>query len=152
MRYITNIFLKGLGAVLPIDLTFYLLYWLGSSFEQILRSVIQFILPNRYYWPGMGLVAALVLHFVIGIIVEAWIVQRLFGLGDRILERIPLVKLVYGALRDFISYFSKLRKEEKLQNVVSVKLGERRLLGFLTLEEMGPLIPGDTLLAELVAV
>jgi len=152
MRYITNIFLKGLGAVLPVILTFYLLYWLGSSFEQILRPVILFILPDRYYWPGMGLAAALLLLFVVGILVDAWIVQWLFGLGESFLEKIPLVKSVYSSLRDFMSYFAKMRKKGELQNVVSIKLGERRLLGFLTREEVGPLIPGDTLLNDLVAV
>ena len=55
MRYVTNIFLKGLGAVLPVVLTLYLVYWIGSTLENLLRPVIVFATPRGYYWPGMGL-------------------------------------------------------------------------------------------------
>ena len=152
MRYATNIFLKGLGAVLPVILTFYLVYWLGRSLEQLLRSVIVFIIPHQYYWPGMGLAAGLMLLFLIGLMVDAWFVRRLFGLGERILRRIPLVKSVYGSLRDFMSYFAKIQKEEQLQKVVAVRIGETHLIGFLTSDEAGKLVPGSSLMDDLVAV
>ena len=98
-----NLVLKGLAAVLPIGLTLYLVVWFAVSLERALRTVILEFVPAAYYWPGMGLVAGIVVLFFIGLAVNAWVVRHL--LGGALLERIPLVKSVYGALSDFAEYF-----------------------------------------------
>jgi len=152
MRYVTNIFLKGLGAVLPVVLTLYLVYWIGSTLENLLRPVIVFATPRGYYWPGMGLGVGVVLLFCVGLIVDAWIVRRLFRLGESLLERIPLVKSVYGGLRDFMTYFARMQNKQDLKTVVAVRLGETRLIGFITGEEEQNGLPGNTGLSELVSV
>ena len=58
MRHVGNILLKGLAAVLPVGLTLYLVYWLGVSIERMLRPVIVSMVPEEYYWPGMGYLLA----------------------------------------------------------------------------------------------
>jgi uncharacterized membrane protein len=151
MRHVWNILLKGLAAVLPVGLTLYLVYWLSVSIENVLRSVITTLVPEEYYWPGMGFAAGLVLLFIIGIIVNAWLVRHLFRLGEKFLERIPLVKSVYGALRDFMDYFSSTRQRKDLHNVVKVSFGDANLIGFLTREHLTNM-PGLSQSEEMVAV
>jgi uncharacterized membrane protein len=151
MRHAWNILLKGLAAVLPVGLTLYLVYWLSVSIENVLRSVITTLVPEEYYWPGMGFAAGLVLLFIIGIIVNAWLVRHLFRLGEKFLERIPLVKSVYGALRDFMDYFSSTRQRKDLHNVVKVSFGDANLIGFLTREHLTNM-PGLSQSEEMVAV
>ena len=99
----------------------------------------------------MGLAAGLVLLFIIGIIVNAWHVRRLFRLGEKFLERIPLVKSVYGALRDFMDYFSSTWQRKDLHNVVKVSFGDANLIGFLTREHLTNM-PGLSQSEEMVAV
>lgn len=151
MRYVWNILLKGLAAILPVSLTLYLIYWLGTSIERVLRPAIVAIVPESYYLPGMGLVAGLVLLFFVGLVVNAWIVQRLLQVGERLLEKIPLIKSVYGALRDFMNYFSASGQRRDLKQVVMISLGETRLLGFVTQERIADL-PGVSLPDDVVAV
>jgi uncharacterized membrane protein len=146
-----NILLKGLAAVLPVSLTLYLIYWLGTSIERVLRPAILWVVPESYYLPGMGLAAGLVLLFFIGLLVNAWIVQRLLHLGELLLEKIPLIKSIYGALRDFMSYFSASEQRRDLKQVVMVTLGNTRLLGFVTQERVRDL-PGASLPEDVVAV
>ncbi|ALP53927.1 hypothetical protein Tel_12720 [Candidatus Tenderia electrophaga] len=136
MRYVWDILLKGLAAVLPIGLTLYLLYWLGISIERVLRPVITTLVPAEYYLPGAGLVAGLVLLFFIGLVVNAWVVQRLFRVGEYILEKIPLVKSIYGGLRDFMDYFSATKERGELKQVVMVTVADMHLIGFLTRERL----------------
>ncbi|MGK7346453.1 MAG: DUF502 domain-containing protein [Candidatus Nitrospinota bacterium M3_3B_026] len=135
MRSVWNILLKGLAAILPVGLTFYLIYWLGVSLERILRPVISFTVPDEYYVPGMGLLAGMAALFAAGLMVNAWIVRRVIETGEAMLERIPLVKSIYGALRDFMDYFS-VSQEGGLENVVMVSIGEARMIGFLTREKV----------------
>jgi len=59
MKMVTRIFLKGLAAVLPITVTIYVLYWLGSTAESVLGRGLKMLIPDRLYWPGMGVVAGL---------------------------------------------------------------------------------------------
>lgn len=151
MRHVWNILLKGLAAVLPVGLTLYLVYWLSVSIETMLRSVITRLVPEEYYWPGMGFAAGLILLFIIGIVVNAWLVRHLFRLGEKLLERIPLIKSVYGALRDFMDYFSSTRQRKDLKNVVKVSFGDAHLIGFLTREHLNE-IPGLSQTDEMVAV
>lgn len=149
MKFIGGILLKGAAAVLPIGLTLYLIYWLGVTAESLLHPVIVAVVSEQYYLPGMGLAAGLVLLFLIGLIINAWIFQRLLGLGEGILKRIPLIKSVFGALRDFMDFFSRASEREQLGSVVLVTIEDMQLVGFLTREDahdmpgMGQL-PEDT--------
>lgn len=152
MKYISRIFLKGFAAVLPVALTLYFVYWLAISLEQLLKSVILLGLPQAWYWPGMGLCTGLVLLFLAGLLVDAWVVRKLFHLGELIFEKIPLIKSIYGGLRDFMNYFSRMKEEENLQKVVSVKIGEAYLIGFLTGAEQSKKLPVETGLNDMVSV
>ena len=136
MKSVWNILFKGLAAILPVGITIYLIYWLGVSIETVLRPLILLVAPEKYYWPGMGLVIGLVLLFFVGLAVNAWIVQRLIRIGERLLKKIPLVKSIYSALSDFMAYFSATREKKDLKNVVLVTFDKVRLIGFLTNEKV----------------
>lgn len=152
MKYISRVFLKGFAAVLPVALTLYFVYWLAISLEQLLKSIILLGLPQAWYWPGLGLCIGLVLLFLAGLLVDAWVVRKLFHLGEMILEKIPLVKSIYGGLRDFMDYFSRMKDDDNLRKVVSVKIGEIYLIGFLTGAEQGSKLPVESGLNEMVSV
>lgn len=136
MRRVWSILLKGLAAVLPVTLTLYLIYWLSVSMERVLRPVITVVVPGEYYIPGMGLAAGLVVLFFLGLAVNAWIVQQVLRLGERMLEKIPLIKSIYGAIRDFMDYFSTAEQRKNMKQVVMVSIADMRLLGFVTREQV----------------
>jgi len=137
MRYVWNILMKGLVAILPVALTLYLVFWLGDVVEHTLRPIITTMVPEPYYWPGMGLVAGFILLFFIGLAVNAWIVQRMLQLGEDILQQIPVVKSVYGTLRDFASHFSTAPHRRELEQVVMLTINNMRMIGFLAAEQAG---------------
>lgn len=141
MRHVWSILLKGLAAILPVALTLYFISWLSVSMERLLRPVISAVVPGDYYIPGMGLVAGLVLLFFFGLAVNAWIVQRVLRLGEQILERIPLIKSIYGAIRDFMEYFSTTEQRRDMKQVVMVSVAGVQLLGFVTREKLRD-VPG----------
>jgi uncharacterized membrane protein len=151
MRLIWSTLFKGLAAVLPVGLTVYLVYWLAVTIEGVLRPLIMALMPDRWYWPGMGLIAGMVLLFFIGLAVNAWLVRKLLQLGGDLVSRIPVVKSVYSSLRDFMEFFSVPQQRKDLQTVVMVNFGDARLIGFLTAENIQDL-PGTSVSEETVAV
>src|SRR5262245_52743360 len=103
MRRLWTIFLKGLAAVLPVALTIYLVFWLGTTAESILGRPLRALLAQRY-WPGLGLLVAFLLVLLAGLLVNAYIVRRLIRFGESVLARIPIVKTIFGALKDFTRF------------------------------------------------
>lgn len=129
MKAISKYILTGLVTMLPVILTFYLLYWLLVSAETLLGEVI----PQNAYFPGMGVAAGLLMTFAVGMLMHTRPIQRLFAHGERVFYRLPLVKSIYAAFRDFMDYFSPGRKKD-FEQVVTVTLGSTgiRLIGFVT--------------------
>jgi uncharacterized membrane protein len=129
-----NLLMKGLAAVLPIGLTIYLVLWLGANTEAVLRDLITFVLPGVHYWPGLGLIVGFLLLLGAGLIVNAYIVRWFLAQWDQFLERIPLVKTVYGALRDLVKFLPSEGRRRDLKRVVAARFGEAHVIGFVTRE------------------
>jgi len=141
MRRIWNTVLKGLVAILPIGLTLYIVYWLAVTAERLFSRLIKLVVPDQYYWPGLGLIAGLLFLYVVGLVVNAYVVRRVLRLGDDVLARIPVVKTIYVATRDFMRFLPSSGKGSDLKRVVLVPLGPGKLIGFVT-SESGSLL-GD---------
>ncbi len=135
-RSISKTLLTGFITILPVVLTAYLLYWLVTSTENVLGNAIRLVLPENWYWPGMGTIAGLLVVFLVGLLMHAYVVQRLFAWGEQALYHLPVIRTVYRSIRDFLDYFSPTRKED-FQQVVAVSLGETgmQVIGFVTQAE-----------------
>ena len=140
MNALGKLFLKGLAVVIPVTLTLAILWWVAASAERLLGAVLKFVLPAGWYVPGMGLIAGLALVALIGLLSHVLIFQKLFNLGETILHRLPLVKTIYTAIKDFIDYLNPDKKNE-MGKVVMVQLPGQafQLIGFVTREQFDDL-------------
>lgn len=136
MKSISGTFFTGLAAILPAAVTIYILYWLGSAAETRLGGLIKLVIPDEYYWTGMGVIVGIALVFGVGLMMKAYVVRKLFTLSEAWFAKLPLVKTLYGSIRDLMKFASG--KDKQLGQVVTVKLAEPdiRALGFLTNEHV----------------
>ncbi len=136
MNALGKLFLKGLAVVIPVALTLAILWWMATSAEKLMGTVLKFTLPDGWYIPGMGLVSGLALIALIGLLSHVLIFQKLFNLGETIFHRLPLVKTIYTAIKDFIGYLNP-DKDNQMSKVVLVQLPgqEFQLIGFVTREQ-----------------
>jgi uncharacterized membrane protein len=139
MRKIWNTVLKGLVAILPLGLTVYVVYWLAVSAERLFSSVIKLVVPEPYYWPGLGLLTGFVVLYFVGLAVNAYVVNRALRVTDTLFVRIPVVKTIYLAIRDFMRFFPSSGQGSDLRRVVLVQFGPGQVLGFVTAESSGML-------------
>ena len=141
---------RGLVVVLPIGFTIWLLWWIGSTTEALLRRVILLAVPPEHYLPGMGLAVALILLAAAGTLFNALLAQSALASWERLLERIPVVKTIYGASRDFMKLIPAGGKRRDLQRVVLARFGEAQVIGFVTQDdasELGIVAAEDGLVA-----
>jgi uncharacterized membrane protein len=153
LKHITATFLRGLVTILPIALTVYILWWLGSLAESVLGRPLKAFLPDWLYVPGLGIAMGTVLVFIVGLVMELYVARKLLGGVERLVLRIPLVKTVYGAIKDFADFISNASKEDTAgQQVVRVQVGPNmHLLGFITRQDLSGLpVAGDA--SDAVAV
>ena len=73
------------------------------------------------YRAGMGFLVAVGVIFVVGVLMRAYLVRQIFRWAERLLLEIPLVKSIYGAIRDFFGLFAG-GEDAKSLRVVSVSL------------------------------
>jgi len=143
VKLVIRMFLTGLAGVLPVMVTLYVLYWLRSTAEAFLGGGLKMLIPDSLYWPGMGVVAGIALVFTIGVLMNAWLFRTFLGWGESLLERIALVKTLYGAVRDLMGFFSGSDKKTMSKAVV-VSVGNTglRFIGFVTREDFRDLPTG----------
>lgn len=138
---IGRIFLKGLMAVLPIAITLTLVIWVLDAIERIFGFVIKGIFGPQNYFTGLGLIVGLILVFIVGLIMNAWIVQKLYGLGDRFLKKIPFIKSLYGSVCDMMNFF-KTKKDNEGGGVVMVTINGSKIMGLVTRDTFDDLPKG----------
>ncbi len=153
MKQLGKIMVQGLLTMLPAVLTLYILYWLVWSAETFLGRGIQILLPKGWYIPGMGLLTGVVAVFLFGLSLNAFLMRRLLDIADEAMNHIPLVKTLYGSLKDFIGFFAH-QKEKQFNQVVTVEMEigglPMRLMGFVTRSDFSNVpdeIGGDNELA-----
>jgi uncharacterized membrane protein len=142
MKRITRTFLTGLAVTLPVVVTLYLLVWAILATERALDGLLRFVLPQAIYVPGLGVVLGVVLVFFVGLLMRTWAARNIFAWTEKQMYRVPVVKTVYGALRDFTVFLSRPQKQGP-QQVVLVRLGDTdlRVMGFVTRDDLAGLPP-----------
>lgn len=139
-----RLFFKGLGTIIPIALTVVVVFWLAGIAERGIGSLIKLVLPEDWYITGMGLVGGILVVLAIGLLSQVWLFRKLIDLGEAILDRMPVIKSLFRATKDFVEYFSSDNKDRFSQAVMvrhpDLKLG---VMGFVTREDFSNLPFGE---------
>ena len=106
MKRLGRILLTGLITVLPLVGTIYLVYWLASSTETFLGRILRVMLPDAWYRPGLGMARGLVIVFLVGLFMRTVVVRKIFAWWESLLLRVPMIKSIYGAFKDFTAVFA----------------------------------------------
>jgi uncharacterized membrane protein len=135
-----RLFLKGLATIIPIALTLLIVFWLAGLAEGGIGAMLRWILPDELYIRGMGLVGGILIVMAIGLLSQVYLFRKLIDLGEALLDRLPLVKPVFRATKDFVDYFSS-DGNKKFDQAVLVRHPELKMamLGYMTREDFSDL-------------
>ena len=122
-------FLQGIALIAPVALTIALLVWLGTWSENTFGAWIRALLPEGWYFTGLGLLSGIVLALGVGLAANLFLVRWVVRLAESILERIPLVTSLFQAFKDIARLFSQ-DVDQQLRQVVAVDIKDMRLVGF----------------------
>jgi uncharacterized membrane protein len=127
IRWLVSQFLRGCLVLFPIIGTVYAVWFVLASIDQLVRS--QFEVPSA---PGVGLLVAVAVVTGVGIVASNVVGRALVQGLEQLVVAVPLVGLLYGAIRDLVAAFVGDRRSFDRPAVVN--LGGVRVFGFVTRE------------------
>ena len=98
MKKQLGIFLAGIMVLVPLAVTAYLVYWMGSALD----GLGGMILPGVALPPGVGVLILIAGVYVIGLGTRLWLFQAFWSMVERIITSMPGVKMLYESLRDLL--------------------------------------------------
>lgn len=131
MKKISMYFLNGLLIIAPLAATAYLIAVIFNKID-ILGAHFLTRLDQRI--PGLGFISVMVLITLIGFLANIWVSKKLIRMLESLLGKTPVVKSIYGVLKDTLASFIGEKKSFDTVVLVNTGGGGRRL-GFLTVKE-----------------
>jgi uncharacterized membrane protein len=104
MKRIRRYLIAGLLVWLPLYVTFTLVKVLGGLMDNSIGLLPENLQPEQWWGaplPGLGVVLTIVLIFVTGVLTANLVGRRVVGGWESILERIPFVRSIYSASKNF---------------------------------------------------
>jgi len=131
MKRIGYYFLQGLIFLVPILFTVWVA---GTTFLWIDRRIGELVpLP----FPGLGFLAMLVGVTILGFLASNFFTRRILELVERMLDRLPFLRLLHTSIKDLMSAF--VGEQRRFNKPVLVKLdaaGIVSAVGFVTRDSM----------------
>ena len=131
MRKLVKYFIKGLVIFVPMALTVFIFVWAFTSLDSVFRNLFKLRIP------GLGILLTVVLIFIIGFLASNFLGRKLFALVERIFTGLPLVKLLYSAVKDMIEAFAGDKKSFDKPVIATIAPGgAAKVVGFVTRESL----------------
>jgi uncharacterized membrane protein len=97
--------IAGLLIWLPILATLYVMFFLVNLFDMTLDLIPDELQPQvllGFHLPGLGLIFSLLVLLLTGALVTNFLGNKLILYGEKLLERIPLVRTIYKSVKQVL--------------------------------------------------
>lgn len=130
MKRVIRYFLQGLLFVLPIGITLYIIITAIQWLDNLIPAKI----------PGLGLLIILFTITFVGFLGNTLIAKPILFFLEGILNRLPLVRIIYSSLKDLISAFVGDKKKFDQPVLVTLHAASNlRKVGFITQKDLSQL-------------
>ena len=141
LRKLLQYFFQGLIVLAPIGITIWVVLGLFNFVDDILPNIIHTLAPgylpkdtegNLHKIPGLGFVVVIVLVLFVGWISSLFVVQKLVGVLDTVLEKTPGIKFIYSSVKDFLEAFAGNKRKFDKPVLVNIDAPDVWRVGFIT--------------------
>ena len=148
--HIRRAMIAGALIAIPIAVAFVLIRWAFTTIDGLLRTPVQWIvrrfieIPDEWQIPGLGLVALLIIIYILGLIWTKRLGRRTIRTMQHLLLKVPVIGAVYGPAKQLIESFTG-EGSAGFKRVVVVEYPKQGtwMIGFLT--GISDVVPGSTM-------
>lgn len=105
MKKQAKIFLAGALVIVPVAITLYVLYSVAASLDGLGTRMLQTFWPQAQAIPGAGAVLLIAAVYCVGLLTHLWVFRNAFTGMERLVARVPGVKVIYESVRDLMKLF-----------------------------------------------
>jgi len=123
MNTLAKSFFKGLLIVVPLVATVYIVYLVVTLVDELVGAP----------FPGLGLGITILVITIIGLLASNAVGRRFIRILERLIGKLPVVKLVYHSVKDLMGAFVGDKKSfDKPVMVEVIPNSGMKMLGFVT--------------------
>jgi len=127
MKRISQYFLQGLLFLVPLVVTISVIYWVFVKIDGVLNLPV----------PGLGFIVTIVFVTLVGFGASNFLTRNIVHFVDKIFARLPLVKMIYTAIKDLVNAFVGDKKSfNRPVQVVIDRESNLRVIGFATRDSL----------------
>jgi uncharacterized membrane protein len=132
-----NYFVAGILVTAPFGITAWLAWNVVQAIDQQVKPLIPTVYNPETYLPfslpGIGVLVTIVFLILVGALTAGFVGRMVVGLGERLLARMPVVRNVYGALKQIFQTVMS-QKSTAFRQVVLFEYPRRGswAIGFIT--------------------
>ena len=139
MKRLIGYFMQGLLYLTPVVVTVYLFIMVFTWLDGLLHTMGFFEDSEyaKYSFPGLGILLFISLITLVGFLGQSLITTPLSRMIDKLLNKAPLVKIIYTSVKDLLSAF--VGNERKFDTPVLINMdatGHLQRLGFITAKDL----------------
>jgi uncharacterized membrane protein len=136
-------FVTGLLVVVPLYITIYVLLLVAGIMDSAMDFLPRFMRPHSYlpfHIPGLGIVVSVLVIAIIGMFAQNFVGRRLVEFSERFMVKIPFVRVIYNATKQFLDTFLN-KGHQGFNKVVLFEFPRKEVwaLGFMTGDTKGEL-------------
>ena len=135
-------FLAGILVTSPILITAYVTWmiitFIDTQVAGLLPDSLDFTKQLPHQIPGLGLIISIFTITIIGALTPGFIGRTLLKAGERVLDKMPVVRTIYGAIKQIMETVMSTNSES-FREVVLVEYPRKNIwvIGFVTGETKG---------------
>lgn len=134
-KKIFSYFLQGLIYITPLGATVFVIYITFNFINDTANKLFENLFSIQI--PGLGILLMVSIITIIGYFGKTLLAKPLIYLINTVLERVPLIKVIYSSTKDFMSAF--VGQKKKFTEAVMVKVNKDTdiyKLGFVTQRDL----------------
>lgn len=105
MKTQIRIFLSGALIIVPLAITAYVLYAAAVWLDGLGTRLVERFWPSVRLFPGTGALVLVGAIYIVGLLMHVLAFRRLWEYFERLLSRLPGVKIIYESIRDLMRLF-----------------------------------------------
>ena len=135
LKKIRNYFFAGIIVLLPLVTSLYIFWILFTWLDNLVGWPIK-VVPSEL--PGAGIISAIIIIFLTGLLAANIVGKKLVGVTDLLFSRMPFIRNIYTAIKQLIDTFIK-KDRTSFKKVVMVEYPRKGIyaMGFATGESKG---------------
>ncbi|MHB8111387.1 MAG: DUF502 domain-containing protein [Syntrophorhabdaceae bacterium] len=136
-KHLKKKFITGLLVLIPVIVTAYIIYVVVSFIENFigpaLRNIFLQVFQREVYITGTAFLIFIIITYLTGLFVSNYFGKTIFTRGENIVAKIPIVKSIYGSVKDMTQAFSS-DKIKSFKEVVLIEFPSngRYAIGLVT--------------------